>query len=126
METVGSTISSFATIVRVIIFPGTASSSPLLLFEAMDAVVIVGIVLSILTALSPPVREFTAAPLFPAKSVKVMLNAAVPSVCPPVTDFVADQLLAVAPCVTVTSAVDPSIETVGLLIFSSETMVKVS
>ena len=69
METVGSTISSFATIVKVIIFPGTASSSPLSLFEAMDAVVIVGVVLSTLTASSPPVREVTAAPLLPARSV---------------------------------------------------------
>ena len=94
--TVGSTISSLATMVKVIIFPGTASSSPLLLFDAIDAVVIVGIVLSTVTA-PPPVKDVTADPLLPAISAKVILNAAVPSLCPPVTVFVAVQLLASAP-----------------------------
>ena len=97
MVTVGSTISSLATMVKVIIFPGTASSSPLLLFDAIDAVVIVGIVLSTVTASSPPVKDVTADPLLPAISAKVILNAAVPSLCPPVTVFVAVQLLASAP-----------------------------
>ena len=113
-----------ATIVSVIVFPGTANSSPLLLFDAIEAVVIEGVDLSTVTEL-PPVNAVTAAPLFPALSVKVILKAAVPSLCPPVTVFIAVQLLASAPCETVTPVVEPSIDTVGELISSDETIVKV-
>ena len=81
--------------------------------------------MSMVTASSPPVKDVTADPLLPAISEKVILNAAVPSLCPPVTAFVAVQLLASAPWVTVTPVVAPSIETVGVLIFSEETIVSV-
>ena len=66
--TVGSTIFSFVTKVRVTIFPGTANSAPLPLFDAIEAVVTDGVDLSTVTPL-PAVKEVTATPLFPARSV---------------------------------------------------------